>query len=493
MLDAIEKKVNQCTPESLSTKVVKGGLWVFALRIINRGLGFVRTIILARLLAPEDFGLLGIGMLAILTLETFSQTGFQAALIQKKENIESYLDTAWTISAVRGALLFTVLFFASPLIATFFNSPEATLVIRVIAITTLLSGFKNIGIVFFQKELEFNKEFSYEFSATLVDLTLSISLAYMLKNVWALVWGGLAANLVRVFMSYILHPYRPRVVISREQFRDLFGFGRWVLGSSILMFLITKGDDILVGKMLGVTALGLYQMAYLISNLPATEITHIISQVTFPAYSKLQDDLLTLRDAYFRVLQLTSFLAIPATGLILVFASDFTQIFLGKKWIPMVPVLQVLAFWGMVRSIGATTGPVFQATGKPKILTQLQLIALILLSILIFPFTMKWGILGASLAVVISTIIPNIAATYIMTRIIKSKYRDFLRELFPSLINTIVMVIIILILKSHFIRTVGIIEFFSLIFLSILIYCCITYILKLFLGCYKETFTLLLK
>ncbi len=341
--------------------------------------------------------------------------------------------------------------------------------------------------------MEFNKEFSYEFSATLVDLTLSISLAYMLKNVWALVWGGLAANLVRVFMSYILHPYRPRVVISREQFRDLFGFGRWVLGSSILMFLITKGDDILVGKMLGVTALGLYQMAYLISNLPATEITHIISQVTFPAYSKLQDDLLTLRDAYFRVLQLTSFLAIPATGLILVFASDFTQIFLGKKWIPMVPVLQVLAFWGMVRSIGATTGPVFQATGKPKILTQLQLIALILLSILIFPFTMKWGILGASLAVVISTIIPNIAATYIMTRIIKSKYRDFLRELFPSLINTIVMVIIILILKSHFIRTVGIIEFFSLIFLSILIYCCITYILKLFLGCYKETFTLLLK
>ncbi len=109
--------------ESLSKRVVRGGIWVFALRITSRSLGFIRTIILARLLAPEDFGLLGIAMLAIATLETFSQTGFNAALIQKKENVESYLDTAWTVSAVRGVLLFLILFLSAPLVATFFNSP----------------------------------------------------------------------------------------------------------------------------------------------------------------------------------------------------------------------------------------------------------------------------------------------------------------------------------------------------------------------------------
>ena len=124
--------------EPLSKRVVRGGIWVFALRITNRGLGFIRTIILARLLAPHDFGLLGIAMLSIATLDTFSQTGFQAALVQKKENIESYLDTAWTVSAIRGVILFVLLFSSSPIVARFYNSPQATLIIRVIAVIVLV-------------------------------------------------------------------------------------------------------------------------------------------------------------------------------------------------------------------------------------------------------------------------------------------------------------------------------------------------------------------
>ena len=190
-------------------------MWVLALRIVNRGLGFIRTIILAGLLAPEDFGLLGIGMLSIAAIETFSQTGFGHALIQKKENIDSYLDTAWTVSAIRGIVLFLILFISAPLIAKFFNSEQATLVIRVIAVSTLITGFKNVGVLHFFKKLEFNKQFVYEFSGTLVDLSVAIALAFILRNVWALVWGGLAGNLLRLFMSYLLHPYRPRLKIRK--------------------------------------------------------------------------------------------------------------------------------------------------------------------------------------------------------------------------------------------------------------------------------------
>ena len=389
---------NAQQPEPLSKRVVRGGMWVFALRFTNRGLGFIRTIILARLLAPEDFGLLGIAMLAIATLETFSQTGFQAALIQKKENADSYLDTAWTVSAIRGGLLFLILFFSAPLVATFFNSPQATLVIKVIAVSTLLSGFRNIGIIFFQKDLEFNKQFSYELSATLVDLTIAITLAFMLRNVWALVWGGVAANFVRLFMSYILHPYRPQIRFSKGEFKELFGFGKWVLGSSILIFLLSQGDDIFVGKMLGVTALGFYQMAYLISNLPATEVTHVISQVTFPAYSKLQNDVKRLREAYLDVLQLTAFISIPLAGGIFILAPDFTRIFLGEKWMPMVPAMQVLCVLGALRSVGAVSGPIFLALGRPDIEAKLSAAQLVLLAILIYPLTEKWGITGTAAA-----------------------------------------------------------------------------------------------
>ena len=145
--------VKPTSSESLSSRVVRGGAWIFSLRITNRGLGFVRTIILARLLVPEDFGLLGIAMLAISTLDAFSQTGFQSALIQRKGNVRAYLDVAWTVLAVRGVVLFLMLFAAAPMAAKFFHSPQATAVIMVIAINMLLTGFGNIGVVFFQKEL----------------------------------------------------------------------------------------------------------------------------------------------------------------------------------------------------------------------------------------------------------------------------------------------------------------------------------------------------
>lgn len=492
-VEAIDKKVNQQLPEPLSNRVVKGGLWVFASRMINRSLGLTRTIVLARLLAPEDFGLLGIALLAIAMLDTFSQPGFQTALIQKQQRIESYLDTAWTVSAIRGTILFLILFCAAPFIARFFNSQQATLVIRVLAISTLLSGFTNVGVLFFQKELEFNKQFCYDLSTTLVDLSVAVSLAFILRNVWALVWGGLAGNFARLFMSYLLHPYRPRIMFDREKFQDLLAFGKWLLGSGILIFLITQGDDIFVGKMLGVTALGFYQMAYLLSNLPATEITHIISQVTFPAYSKLQEDLPKLGEAYLKVLQLTAFLSLPLAGIIFLLAPEFTNLFLGKRWIPMVSAMQALVLWGMIRSLGATTGPVFISTGNPEILTKLQFVVLTLLLILIFPLTIRWGILGTSLAVLISALIPNLAAVYMVLKIVQCKGSEFFRVILPSIINTGIIVLILSVLKIYWITTFGVSEFILIIILSILIYLGLTYLYNRFFGFYEETFDFLQK
>lgn len=354
--------------ERLSHRVVKGGFWVFAIRIIDRIFYLIRLVILARILAPQDFGLLGIAMLTMLTLETFTQTGFQAALIQKKENIESYLNTAWTTMIIRGIILFSILYFIAPYAADFFKSPEAEPIIQVIGFSFLIQAFTNIGVIYFQKELEFNKQFVYQLSGTLADFIVAVSIALILRNVWALVFGLLAGNLVRFIVSYLVHPYRPRISFNFDKVKELSGFGKWVLGSSILVFLITQGDDIFVGKLLGVTMLGFYQMAYRISNMPATEITHLITQVTFPAYSKLQSDIPKLKEAYLKVLQVTAFLSFPIAGLIFALAPDFTKIFLGEKWMPMVPAIQVLVLWGLIRSLGATTGPVFYSMGNPKII-----------------------------------------------------------------------------------------------------------------------------
>ena len=465
--------------QSLSQRAVRGGIWVFALRITTSLLGLACTIVLARVLAPNDFGLMGIALLAMSALETFSQTGFDTALIQKKENTEAYLDTGWTVQAIRGILLFGILFAAAPLVAMFFNTQKATAIVRVIAVTELLKGFTNIGVIYFKKELEFNKQFLYQFSGTLADLTVAILAALTLRSVWALVFGLLAGQFVRLIMSYVIHPYRPRLGFNQRQFKELFGFGKWIFGSSILVFLVTQGDDILVGKLLGVVALGFYQMAYSISNMPATEIAHVVSQVSFPAFSKLQDNSAKLGEAYLKVLQLTAFISIPLAGLIFILAPEFTKIFLGEKWMPMVPAMQVLVLAGLLRSIAAT--PIFSSVGKPRIETAWQTTRLVVLAVFIYPFTIRWGILGASVSVFFSNFVSTIGFNFMAIKITQCGAKSFGKVVVLTLINGIIMVLSISALKIAG-NTVGSWIFFLLVGVGVLTYLGIACLLDRFLN-----------
>jgi lipopolysaccharide exporter len=465
---------------SLSQRVARGGMWVFALRLVEKVLGLVRLVILARLLAPSDFGLFGIALLAMSTLETFAQTGFQSALIQRKEDITPYLDTAWTVSVIRGVFLFVILFFSASYFAYFFNTPEASLIIRIIGISVLLGGFTNIGIVYFHKELEFNKQFIYRLSTTLAEFVVVISAALLLKSVWAFVYGSLAGSLTALIASYVIHPYRPRISLDLNKIKELLGFGKWVFGSTILVFLVTQGDDLFVGKFLGATMLGFYQMAYRISNMPATEITHVISQVTFPAYAKIQDNVSRLREAYVRVLQLTAFLSFPIAGFILIFASDFTRIFLGDKWMQMVSAMQLLACAGLVRSIAASSGFIFYAVGKPKIDTTMQIIRFFVLIVLIYPLTMKMEILGTSIAVFMSIFVSSIGFCIMSIRITKCSTKKFCHILIFPFINVAVVLVLVTIFKIS-IKT-GCWEFIALICVGFLSYFIITYLLDKFFN-----------
>lgn len=426
----------------LKGRSVRGGFWVFALRIVTRLFGLGRTIALARLLAPADFGLFGIALLAMSALETFSQTGFHAALVQKKQDTRPYLDTAWTVQLIRAVVLALIAFSIAPYVASFFDTPTTKPILQVIAFSVLIGGFANIGVIYFQKELEFHKQFVYQLSGTFADIAVAISAAFLLRSVWALVLGLLAGNLVRLPVSYFVHPYRPRLSFNLHQFRELFGFGKWVLGSSIILFLLHQGDDALVGKVLGITALGFYQLAYRLSNMPATEITHVISQVTFPAYSKLQDNLPKLREAYLKVLQFVAFLSFPIAGLIFALAPDFTKIFLGEKWMPMVPTMQALCIFGVIRSINGTMGSFFQGIGKPRMNTITSGIQLIIMAIIIYPLAIRWGILGVSLAIIIPNCFPIVYLGRKLICAINCKFMHVSKLLFFPMMGTITLILV---------------------------------------------------
>jgi len=428
--------------EGLSQRTARSGVWVYATNITERVFSLIRIIILARLLAPHDFGLVGVALLAISALTILTVTGFEQALVQKKEDIKDYLDTAWSVAVIRGVMLALMLFLVAPLVSTFFESPAVSAILRVVAISCVLHGLTNIGIVYFRKELEFGKQFVYQLSGTVVDMAVAISAAIILRSAWALVFGMLAGTLVRCAVSYVIHPYRPRFNFQLGQAKELFGFGKWLLASSVVVFLATQGDDAFLGKVLGVTMLGFYQMAFRLGNLPASEIG-LISRVAFPTYSKLQDNIPVLRDTYLRVMRLVTFAAIPLAGGIFILAPQFTQLFLGDKWMPIVPALMIFAISVVIREIAGTGGALFLATGRPDLDFKMNLVRVITLAIAIYPLTMLWGMPGTALSVLLAVCASFPIWIFGSVKLGRIKKLDFLRTLLPPLVSTAIMCAVI--------------------------------------------------
>jgi len=432
----------EISDRSIYGRASKGAFWVFLLRVIQLLLQTIKLMILAHLLDPYNFGLMGVALLTMAVLETFSTTGFEAALIQKKEDIRSYLDIAWTALVLRGSILFALLYLVSPYAAMFFNEPKAAPIIQVVGISVIFKALANIGVVYFQKEMEFHKTFVYTLSGSLADISVAIPAALLLKSVWALVLGSLASALVRLVVSYIIHPYRPHLSFNKQQFKELFAFGKWLLGSTVVVFLARQGDDAFLGKVLGASALGLYQMAYRFADLPGSEVG-VLSRVAFPAYSKLQGNIAKLRKAYLKMVGCLSLLSIPLAGGIFALCPEFTQIFLGNKWMPMVPALRILIMSEMIKVPMDTCGALFNGVGRPDMSFRLVFVRVITLAVIIYPLTMRWEISGTALAVLLA-ICASVPIWLLGTaKLIKIDPADYLRMFWPPLVGTAGMCLVL--------------------------------------------------
>jgi O-antigen/teichoic acid export membrane protein len=227
------------------------------------------------------------------------------------------------------------------------------------------------------------------------------------------------------------------------------------LGLTILTFLATQGDDIVVGRVLGAAALGFYQLAYRISNLPASEFSRLISTVTFPAFTKVQDNLQLLRRSYIKVLRFSALCSFPVAALIFALAGEFTAVVLGEKWMPMVPAMRILAITGLCRSI-AGPGPLFMAIGKPELRTKMQAAGLLAMAILIVPLTLRWGIAGAAIAATVRVALGKSVALRYAIRELRAPLRETVAALFFPLLNAVICVCALLATKYYLIPVSGI-------------------------------------
>ena len=415
---------------SILQQTVKSGAWLGATNVATRGLQLAMLVVLANLLDPADFGVLGVSLLVLSALNKFSKLGLNAAAIQNRdEDVDEYLNTMWVLQLARGALLAGALVWMAPLVGAVFGEPRATVIVRVLALSPLLFAVSNPGVVYFRKNLNYHLNFVYQVSGSVTRVAVSIGWALVSPTVWALVGGLLAADLVRFVASYAIHSYRPWPEFHGAYAAELVDYGKWITGNSILHFLSSEGDDAVVGWLLPSAALGFYQTAYRLSNAPATEISQVIAGVMFPAISTLQDDVAAVREAYYRMLQVTVFTASPVAFGIAAVADVFVLTFMGPKWEPAIVLIRMLAVYGLVRAVGKTTGPVWKAMGRPDYVTKILGLRVVFIALLIVPLTNAYGVEGAALVVTGSILLMFPLNIHLVVRSVDGSYRRCVREL----------------------------------------------------------------
>ena len=294
---------------SLREKLALGAFWTIAFRIATRFIGIISTAILARLLVPADFGLVALAATSVALLNAFTEFGPEQYLISHQESGRDEYDTAWTLQICRGLSVAALMFIFAEEIAGFFDEPRLVDIVTFMSLGILVRSFANIGIVDFRKKLNFEKDFRMLLIPRLSSFFITIILAFILKNYWALVGGYIVGHIAHFITSYAMHHYRPR--ISLAAFGKVFRFSKWLFVNSTLQFLINKFDTFLIGRVLGPRILGLYSLSFEISTLATTELAAPIRRAILPGYSKVAHDLSAVRELYLDVFALSMMVTLP--------------------------------------------------------------------------------------------------------------------------------------------------------------------------------------
>jgi len=379
--------------------MARGAAWMVLMRLVVRGAGLINMVILARLLVPEDFGLVAMAMLIVGAIEIFSEFNFDVVLIKKQNATRIDYDTVWTLSIIRGAVVAGLLLAIAGPAADLFDEPRLALVTVVLALSPLLTGFQNIGVVDFRKFFDFGRDFLFMAGAKVVAVIITVLLALLWQNYWALVGGIIGSALWHVGASYALHPFRPRV--SLKSWRELFAFTKWLLLHNILLYFRNRTDRLVIGKLLGAATLGIYTLAFELANLVTTELMAPIRRALFPGYAKLAADPARMRSMFVDVFALTLWVGAPIPIGIGLLADPLINLLLGSNWAAAVPITQLLVIAGFAGLLSSGSQPVYLAYGRPELQTKLVGLNTILVLPAIIVGVKAEGPIGAALALIL--------------------------------------------------------------------------------------------
>lgn len=350
--------------KSISGKMVRGTAWMVSMRWSLRLIGVINTVIIARLLAPDDFGVIAMAMIIVGFFTEISETNVSVALIRNKDATPDDYNSAWTIKIIMGALLMVIFLALAPIVAKYYGDPRVEIVIQIISVRSLIFAFENIGVVDFRKNLDFAKEFRYGMYRRLTEAVISLTIVYFVRDYHALAYAMLVTVAVAVFFSFTMSPYRPRLCFKK--IRALWSVSQWLMIDHGARFAARRIDEFVIGPIAGSTTVGNYFMASEVSQMPTREVVIPAGTALMPTFAKVAHDENESRKAFLRVFGLIAIYAFPAGVGVSVVSPDLVPLLLGSQWNAAIPFFQWLGIYASFEAIVWGIRPYFLAKGGER-------------------------------------------------------------------------------------------------------------------------------
>lgn len=425
--------------DSLKQKTKKGMLWGFVERFSLQIIQFVIGIILARLLSPSDYGIIGMLSIFIAISQTLIDSGFSNALIQKKDRTNVDLSTVFYFNMALGGLFYAVSFVSAPYIAYFFNEPLLNPLFKLVAITLFLNSLLVVQKAILTINIDFRTQAIINGVASFASGVLGVFLAYNNYGVWALAWQAVSNAIIQVIMYWALTKWYPILVFSTTSFKHLFSYGSKIMASGILHTLYLKMSSLLLGKFYSSSALGYYTRAEHLASFPLNNITLVLQKTTFPILCKIQDDDARLLNLYGKYLRGASFILFFIVFLMVALARPLVLFLLGTKWEISIIPFQLLCVAFMFDHLFSVNLNLLQVKGRSDLFLRLEIIKKIISFALLLIGLYLNGVIGLCVAKIIYSQFALVINTYYTGKLFDYPYIKQIKDISPYLIMAVLV------------------------------------------------------
>ncbi|TDN82187.1 O-antigen/teichoic acid export membrane protein [Salegentibacter sp. 24] len=418
---------------SLRKQATSGIVWTFAQQFGNQFIGFIVSLILARILMPEEFGLIGMIAVFVAIGKTLLNSGLTQSLIRSSDLDQDDFSTVFYFNFAASLLIYGLIYFSAPFIADFYGQQILINLIRVYCLTFIISGFTAVQGARLTKIMDFKTLAIISIPSNIIGGIVGIGMAYYGFGVWSLVWSGLSSAFINSIQLWIYSKWSPSLTFSMVKFKHHFNFGYKLTLSELLNSVFQNIYIIVIGRFFSAGQVGLYTRAQTMKQLPVTNISNALNKVTYPLFASIKDDDVRLKRVYKQLMKMVIFVIAPTLVYLAVLAEPLFRFLFTEKWLPAVPYFQILCVTGILYPIHAYNLNILNVKGRSDLFLKLEVVKKVIIVITIL-FTINYGIIALLYGEVFTSIIAFIVNTYYSGKFIKYSAWEQVLDVLPAIL-----------------------------------------------------------